>query len=424
MSNQFAIAAVTRTLWNLLNQITTIDFSAVPTDARPTAQIEVTTLPLDSVSNDNNNINRVNLFLYHTEPNAAWRNMDIPQRIRPGETGYPPLALNLYYIVTAYGQDNSELIAHLLLGAAMRILHDHAVLSRDEIELTFAASALHEQLERVRITPQPVSLDDISKLWTGFQSEYRLSAAYQVSVVLIDSTRPQRSPLPVLQRGVGDRGVYVVAMPPPALRAVDLPNRKASAELGDTLRLVGEHLDGDALTVRFRHARLEEARERLPLAGSNATQMQVRLPDITEDPTVPSTWPAGVYMLSLVVQRPALPAWTTNAIPFALAPQITSLAPQMVPQASVPFTLTVTCSPQVRAVQRAVLLFSDREIQATTITTPADPTAATSLTFTVRDVVAGVYVVRLRVDGVDSIPVDFTTTPPQFDAAQRVTITP
>jgi hypothetical protein len=162
----------------------------------------------------------------------------------------------------------------------------------------------------------------------------------------------------------------------------------------------------------------------MPLAGSNATQMQVTLPDTAEDPTVPSTWPAGVYMLSLVVQRPALPAWTTNAIPFALAPQITSLAPQQVPQASVPFTLTVTCSPQVLAAQRAVLLFSDREIQATSITTPADPTAVTSLTFTVRDVVAGVYVVRLRVDGVDSIPVDFTTTPPQFDAAQRVTITP
>jgi hypothetical protein len=350
--------------------------------------------------------------------------MDIPQRVRPGETGYPPLALNLYYIVTAYGQDNSELIAHLLLGAAMRILHDHTVLSRDEIEQTFAASALHEQFERLRITPQPVSLDDISKLWTGFQSEYRLSAAYQVSVVLIDSTRPQRMPLPVLQRGAGDRGGSVVATPSPSLRVVNLPHGKASAELGDTLTLVGDHLDGDALTARFRHARLEDARERTPLAGSTATQMQVTLPDTAEDPTVPSTWPAGVYMLSLVVQRPGLPAWTTNAIPFALAPQMTSLAPQQVLQANVPFTLTVTCSPQVLAAQRAVLLFGDREIQANTITTPADPTAVTTLTFTVRDVVAGVYVVRLRVDGVDSIPVDFTTTPPQFDAAQEVTITP
>src|SRR5262249_8692597 len=157
--------------------------------------------------------------------------------------------------------------------------------------------------------------------------------------------------------------------PSPSLRAVNLPHGKASAELGDTLTLVGDHLDGEALTVRFRHARLEDARERTPLAGSTATQMQVTLPEIAEDPTVPSTWPAGGDMLSLVVQRPSLPAWTTNAIPFALAPQMTSMTPQQVLQANVPFTLTVTCSPQVLAAQRAVLLFGDREIQANTITT-------------------------------------------------------
>ena len=52
------------------------------------------------------------------------------------------------------------------------------------------AATSHEQIERVRITPQPLSVDELSKLWTAFQTHFRISAAYQVSVVLIESTRP------------------------------------------------------------------------------------------------------------------------------------------------------------------------------------------------------------------------------------------
>ena len=50
----------------------------------------------------------------------------------------------------------------------------------------------------IRITLQPLSIDDISKLWAGFQMQYRLSVAYEVAVVLIDSTRPTRAAPPVL----------------------------------------------------------------------------------------------------------------------------------------------------------------------------------------------------------------------------------
>ena len=54
----------------------------------------------------------------------------------------------------------------------------------------------------------------------------------------------------------------------------------------------------------------------------------------------------------------------------------------------------------------------------------ARPDAATSLTFQVPDVEEGEYVLRLRVDGVDSIPVDFSGDLPQFDEAQKVIIEP
>src|SRR5216684_5234320 len=189
MSNELAIAAVTRTLRQLIDDAVKETVPGnIPNDVQPTHQIQdVTTLPLDKARDSNATTNQVNLFLYHTLLNAAWRNQDLPRQARPGELSQPPLALNLYYLITAYGQDNNELISQFLLGRAMRVLHDRALLMPSEISNALAASELHDQIERVRITPQPLSLEEMSKLWMTFQTQYRISAAYEVSVVLIET---------------------------------------------------------------------------------------------------------------------------------------------------------------------------------------------------------------------------------------------
>ena len=102
--------------------------------------------------------------------------------IRDGVTGVgvwtalnacKPIVLEDGTLVLALGHDDSELIGQVLLGTAMRILHDHPVLSRAEIRDALALSELDSQFERLRITPMPVSSDELSKLWAGFQSEYR-----------------------------------------------------------------------------------------------------------------------------------------------------------------------------------------------------------------------------------------------------------
>jgi len=81
---------------------------------------------------------------------------------------------------------------------------------------------------------------------------------------------------------------------------------------------------------------------------------------------------------------------------------------------------------------RVLLIFGERQIKPDTITTPANPALPTTLDFTVPEnnaagdpvTVAGDYVVRLRVDGVDSIPVVYAGTPPipAFDTAQTVVV--
>src|SRR4029453_445045 len=60
-----------------------------------------------------------------------------------------------------------------------------------------APSQLAEQGEQNKITLESLNTEEISKLWTALQAKYRPTAAYQVSVVLIQSKRSTRSALPV-----------------------------------------------------------------------------------------------------------------------------------------------------------------------------------------------------------------------------------
>jgi len=432
MSNALSIAATTMTLRSLLNDVATADYSSLPADARPVNQIDITTLPPDQARPDNTR-SRLNLFLYNTEYNATWRNMDLPRQVRPGENAPSVLPLNLHYLLTVYAENDNELIGQVLLGNAMRILHDHPVLSREEINIALALSELDAQVERARITAQPFTRDDLSKLWSGFQSEYRLSAGYEVGVLLIESRRGARAPLPVLRRGGADRGPLVTAAPAPTLLRVaeffdpSLPARpphgKPAAELGDVIVLRGAHFDGNEMIASLLHDRLETP-QTLPLEEErDDTTVRVALPPAT-DADVPRDWPAGFYTTELHVQRPAPPAWTTNRLSFALAPRITSISPASQSAAGQPFDLTVTCTPQILNEQRAVLLLGDRAFPPSSIMPPADANSDSTLVVPVDGLEAGDYVTRLRVDGVDSIPIDFTTALPEFDPAQTLTITP
>lgn len=427
MSNSNALATVTATLYDLLFQ----KLSAVDPEAK------VTTKP-PSVARDGVSSGQINIFLYSTQHNSAFSNFPMPGEARNGEKAYPPLSLILRYLITAYGKDNDDISGQKFMGLAMSVLHDNPVLGRKDIEDIDADSGLHQQIERVRITPDTLSLDDMSKLWSSFQSaEYRLSTGYQVSVVLIESTRIKSAPLPVLKRGEQDRGGTVTAAPAPMLTGFRFPNQKPAAELGDTVTLLGERLAGNEVVIRFQHPLLVEPKDPtdpksplvpkpidlIPEPGQTDTEITFKLPDQADDATIGSKWPAGFYSVSLVIQRPNLPAWTSNAISMPLSPRIISLNPTSAPAGDV--VLTVECLQQILPDQRVLLLFGDRTIKPDSVSTPANPAAVGTLTFTVENALARniPYVVRLRIDGVDSIPVDFSGDTPQFAANQEVTIT-
>jgi hypothetical protein len=411
MSNALAIAAVTSTLRNLLQD----GFDADP----DLPGVTVTTKPLDKARGANDNGSQVNLFLYQTMLDGAWRNRDMPGKVKPGETGFPPLPLTLAYLVTAYGLNNDDVNGHHLLGRAMSILHDHPLLGAAEIQAALPKNDLHEQIERVRLTPQPLSLEELSKLWTTFQTQYRISAAYQASAVLIESTRPVVAAPPVLRRGSEDRGAFVDGTPAPVLTEARPPAPQPGVRLGEELTLLGLHLEAEALTARITSPRLPAPVDLVP--SRDGDRLKVLLAGPADDPGALDRWAPGPYTVALIVQRPGLPPWTADkVVELGLAPVITR-APATVAPGDV---LTVTCSPRLRPGQGVLLLLGGHPVTPKTVVTPADPTLPSSLDFTVPALPADDYVVRLRVDGVDSLPNVLAGVPPlpQFDPDQKVKV--
>src|SRR4029450_8270342 len=113
MSNALAIAAVTAVLKDLLNNgVIDHQLSGV------VGEVTVSALPPDRVLVEGQaETSRLNLFLYQVTPNAGWRNQALPSHDPSGiRVTNPPLALDLHYLITAYGAN--ELHAEILLGYA------------------------------------------------------------------------------------------------------------------------------------------------------------------------------------------------------------------------------------------------------------------------------------------------------------------
>ena len=421
MSRTIAIAAATATLRALLlTRMQELD---------PTlSDLDVTIQPPD-LARKSTSKPQLNLYLYHTALNSGWRNMDLPSQSKPGERGQPPLALNLYYMITAYARDdndNLDLSGHRVLGSAMSVLHDNPILKRADIDSALPNSELALQLERIRVTPQPLSVDEIYKLWQAYQSPYRISAAYELTVALIDSNLSQASALPVLKRGAADQGVVALATAEAQLSALRSPNSQPAGRLGEELVIIGERLRAAGSVVRFDSLRGDARIELVARAGAAPDQIVVRLPasgPAPDDPLAFTHWAPGFYALSVVTSLPDTPELASNQLGFSLAPVIT-VSPLNVTPGS--FVITVTCTPQLRDGQHVRLLFGSRQVAPKTSLAAGGPALPTTLTFELSGVKAGVYLARLRVDGVDSMPVLYSGggALPSFNPNQQVTVAP
>jgi Pvc16 N-terminal domain len=400
MSNSLAIAAVTATLRSMLQ-------TAIQ-PLSPGAQ--VTARPLDR-AREGMTVDSVNLFLYNTGVDAAWRNADMPG-VNPGELAATPLALILSYLVTSYSQTDDDVVSHRLLGGAMGTLNDHPVLDPVSIEAALPGNDLYLQVEQVKVTPSSLDIEEISKLWTAFQTNYRISAAYSVSAVLIQSSTPPVAPLPVLTRGSGDQGPAVQgSVSEGVLGSVVSADGQLYPRLGGVISLGGEGLAGTSVAVRLTNQLLAITRT-VPATSATSTSASVQLPNN------PASFPAGMWMVQAVISSAGQPDWVTNELAFGLAPQVTNLPLTATRDGSGKATVVLDCSPHVWQTQECTLLLGSASFPLTSARTAP----LSSVRFEVTGLGPGRYPARLRVDGVDSLLVNASVTPPVYDTSQLVTI--
>lgn len=414
MSTGHAIAAVTKVLVTLLDDgLKAANLAGIVGSDVTVSALSPQRIDLSGASDPN----QLNLFLYLALPNQGGSGFDLPTRDSAGSRlKNTPLALDLYYLATAYGSD--DFFAEMILGHAMQVLHENPILPRDAIraklqpgaiptnpELALAEAGLAEQVEQVKVSPEKLSTEEISRLWSAFGTEYRPSVAYRVTVLLIEARASTKTALPVLQRGL-----YSRTLSAPLIERVSSRSAAGQPVLenqpilpGAILVLAGQNLRGEITRVV-----LDGVKISAPDAFLSANRIDVPLP---------ATLRAGPHGAQIVHEIPMgspLAPHTgaeSNVVAFLLRPTITP------PVTATATAITVTAHPPVTSGQHVRVLLNelsppaDRTARAFSFAAPAHNgidldtggTETATIAFDYRGVTAGDYLVRLQVDGAESV---------------------
>ena len=359
MSDFHAIGGVSATLRTLLLDRMEMPEGITTTPIAGLKTVSVTIGPPPFTAKDNEPHSeepRVNLFLYRVTENGYLQNQEIPGRGSPAAYGHPPLSLNLHYLLTAYGNvllnqeavppTYDDLDALFLLGSAMRVLHDMPVIT-DRIATVRPPSGrvvldarLRDGYERVKLSLEPLTLEDITKVWSALVLRYRLSAAYVVNVVQIESQRPRTFPRPVGQPASATTPplpedpvapgpmVYVRTIQTPTITAATVRRAGETTEqpfpyarIGDTLILRGTSLSGPVTSVAFGDVAVAASSARSDRV--EGTIPDASIPGIGAIPPEQRLQP-GLHTAKVIVSDPLLSQSSTssNEVPFMLVPTV------------------------------------------------------------------------------------------------------
>jgi hypothetical protein len=403
MSGFKAIAGVSSTLKRLLeDQMEVEEEENVPVPEHIPVTIAPPDIPVPEAPGK-----RVNLYLYQVTENAHLKNQEIPGQGHPGAYGHPPLCLNLHYLLTAFAgneaNETADLQAQQILGNAMRVLHDFAIITpalhmnADPAQPILDLSLLDE-FERIKITLEPLNLEDFSKIWTALpQANFRRSVAYQVSVVQIESRRPRRFPRLVGEPPAAGPRVHVVPFRSPQISEIrvrrpddppDLERTFPYARIGDTLIIRGRNFAGEATRVILGSvdATAQIADDRIEVVIPGNLELQ------------PGAQPVQV-ILDVPMGEPPQPrgGFRSNLGVFMLVPRIASLSPNL---GTTPRTLQIDGARLFHPELECLTLVGDTLIRSDTYTTATPTTITCDLPDSLG---SGNYAVRVRVNGAESI---------------------
>ncbi|BBD61867.1 hypothetical protein NIES2109_47020 [Nostoc sp. HK-01] len=398
MSNYLAIATITATLQRTLQANVQVDVDGA----------RVTTVRPDRLNNATPEAG-VNIYLYDVLLNSAWRSADLRQRhseekyIKRSQTG-----LDLYYLITCYGND-VELEPQRLMGSIVRTLNSKSILTQEMIQETVADSTftfladsnLAEQVETITISPVDMNIEEISKIWTVFfQTPYSLSLGYKASVILIDSGEIPKKPLPVrnIQRHVTPYQPAIAHIKV-AEELAKLWKTQSTANplilASSTLLIQGNNLNAEITQIRIGN---------VTLTPQTVTEKQITL-DLSRIPT--ESLRAGVQSLQVIHPQQRV---NSNIVPILLRPTIQEVTVSNLHGRGNDLRsadVTVTVNFTIDKTQQVTLVLT--ELSFTQFSgysyeqTKHRRNNSNSITFVITDCLPGNYLVRLVVDGAESL---------------------
>jgi Pvc16 N-terminal domain len=123
----------------------------------------------------------VSIWLYRVIRDEQRLN-DPPVRLSPTELQPPPLPLKLHYLITPvtserFGDPETE---QIILGKVLQVFYSHPILRGIDLQAEFSGTEVE-----LRMRLEPMSLEEITRVWEALEGSYQLSVSYEVSVVNI-----------------------------------------------------------------------------------------------------------------------------------------------------------------------------------------------------------------------------------------------
>jgi hypothetical protein len=148
----------------------------------------------------------LSLYMYHLGEEAQYKNLVGPGN-DPRNIARSPMGLCLYYILTAHHDTDvpaDALVQQKLMGYALKTLHDYPLLFDGTVidGTSILGTALVGNDNPVQIVMRPVGPEESVSFWGAEDSKTaRLSAYYEVRVILLEPDEPATIPAPVLSLG-------------------------------------------------------------------------------------------------------------------------------------------------------------------------------------------------------------------------------
>lgn len=417
MSNALAIAAVTAVFKNLLE-----DGLVQNAALSSMGNVLVTALPPAQISIGVDDRPQLNLFLYQVsqdrnadlgksdslQDSVAARDLAAHDRASAEEGAILPLAINLHYVLTVYG--NKDFQTEILLGYVMQLMHQTPILSNATIRAALnhvaivnrssflaqaiestSVEALTEQLDYIKIAPNLFDTEQMSRLWSLLQGSYRPSIAYEVSMVFAKSKKSSLPPVSWQEPSNHPRIEKIVA-----------PDTNGKIVAGSNLIIYGQNLSGDVTRLRLN-------------GGENLLE-----PQIVEDNRILFKLPQATYAGQQRIQVVHQPKYKflhsqqamSNEKTFILHPTIQVSVDEQSPDiqkqnnlANADTTLTVKYNPMIGQKQQVILkLFSTNEkADGFVLDAPVREYDTDTIKFSVQNIPSGMYLVKSQVDGVETL---------------------